>query len=437
MRIPRTFAAPALLILSVVAPADAQTWEDITPASGPSPRWVPSAVFDAQERRMVVFGGEATGGTRLRDVWAFDLDTHTWADLTPASGSVPAPRKTPMSVYDPAGHRMITWSGLGPGNTFYNDAWAFDLTTNTWTALSPSGGPPAIRYGAAGVYDPATGDLVTFAGFTFQGRFEDVWRLDATAETWTDVSAPAASSPLKRCLHSASYDAYNHRLIMYGGQNGGALNDIWAFDLDTQTWTDLTPSVFPVGRWFPAHVYDAANHRSTIFGGDTGAGKSNEVWLFDLWTDEFTLMMPAGTPPSERDGAVAVYDGALDRMVVFGGKDTDVSSEVWALNDLSDTPTSASATPARATLHQNVPNPFNPTTTIDFELAARGHATLRVFNARGQLVHTLVDEVRDAGPHTVVWDGRDAGGTRVSSGVYFCQLDGDGVRASRKMVLLK
>ena len=49
---------------------------------------------------MVIFGGQGQTGP-LNDVWAFDLDTHTWTDLTPTSGSAPAPRFTPASVYDP------------------------------------------------------------------------------------------------------------------------------------------------------------------------------------------------------------------------------------------------------------------------------------------------------------------------------------------------
>lgn len=94
-------------------------------------------------------------------------------------------------------------------------------------------------------------------------------------------------------------------------------------------------------------------------------------------------------------------------------------------------------TPAAARLAQNIPNPFNPSTTIRFSLAARGHATLAVFDAGGRWVRTLLDEDRAAGEHAVQWDGRDAGGKSVASGVYFYRLTSGAVIESKKMVLLK
>jgi hypothetical protein len=333
---------------------------------------------------------------------------------------------------------MITWSGQAQNNGFFNDVWEFDLAANAWSEYSPTGGPPNIRYGAAGVFDPVAGDLVTFAGFTSQGRFDDAWRFNAAGVTWTDASPVVR--PLERCLHSASYDSREHRLIMYGGQNAGARDDIWAFDLSLDTWTELTPATGPAGRWFAAHVYDAANHRSTIFGGNTGTEVKNEVWVFDLWTDKWTQLSPSGTPPSAREGAAAVYDGANDRMIVFGGRaGSTANNEVWALENLSDSPTHAGntiSTPG-VVLEQNTPNPFNPSTNIRYRLGAPGQVTLRVYDIRGRLVRTLVDDARDAGPHSVLWDGRDDGGTRVASGLYFYRLDAGAVVESRKMVLVQ
>jgi hypothetical protein len=416
----------------------AQNWVDITPSSGPAPsaRAYASAVFDPVDRKMVIFAGQAES-TRLNDMWEFDLDANTWTDITPGAGSAPALRRTPVSVYDPAGHRMITWSGQGASNGFFNDVWEFDLTTNAWSEFAPAGGPPNIRYGAAGVFDPVAGDLVTFAGFTNLGRFDDVWRFGAAGVTWTDASP--VTNPLERCLHSASYDSQGHRLIMYGGQNAGARDDIWAFDLTLNTWTELTPVSRPPGRWFAAHIYDAANNRATIFGGNTGSEVKNEVWVFDLWTNAWTELSPTGTPPSAREGAVAIYDGANDRMVVFGGSNGTDFNEVWSLDNLSDTPTHAGYTaPATGTvLGQNSPNPFNPTTTIRYELGAPGNVTLRVYDLRGRVVRTLVDANRASGPHSVVWDGRDDRGIRAASGVYFYRLDTGGSVISKKMVLVE
>ena len=91
----------------------------------------------------------------------------------------------------------------------------------------------------------------------------------------------------------------------------------------------------------------------------------------------------------------------------------------------------------RTALHPNTPNPFNPTTTIAFDLASRTRVTLRVYDVAGRVVRTLVDGVRDAGAHRAVWDGRDDRGARVASGIYLLRLQAGAVSQTRKMVLMK
>ncbi|UCG53419.1 MAG: aryl-sulfate sulfotransferase [Candidatus Latescibacterota bacterium] len=90
-----------------------------------------------------------------------------------------------------------------------------------------------------------------------------------------------------------------------------------------------------------------------------------------------------------------------------------------------------------ARLHDSRPNPFNPQTTIAFDIAAPGRVTLEVFDTSGTLVATLVDDELETGPHEVVWRGRDQSGQPVSSGVYFCRLSAPGSVQSNKIVLIK
>jgi hypothetical protein len=92
----------------------------------------------------------------------------------------------------------------------------------------------------------------------------------------------------------------------------------------------------------------------------------------------------------------------------------------------------------RNQLAQNYPNPFNPSTTITFQIRDRAHVTLRIYNVAGQLVRTLVDETRAPGvSHTVEWEGRNAHGQTVATGVYFYRIATRGFSSTRKMVLLK
>ena len=85
----------------------------------------------------------------------------------------------------------------------------------------------------------------------------------------------------------------------------------------------------------------------------------------------------------------------------------------------------------------NYPNPFNPTTTISYNLEHTGNVKLQVFNVKGQLVRTLVDEVKNAGEHSITWHGEDNNFHSVASGVYFYRLETEAGNHVQRMLLLK
>ncbi len=93
--------------------------------------------------------------------------------------------------------------------------------------------------------------------------------------------------------------------------------------------------------------------------------------------------------------------------------------------------------PVLYSLEQNYPNPFNPATTIRFRIGKREHVRIIVYNILGQTVTTLADGVYPPGDHEVTWDGRDRGGRPVASGIYLYHIDSEGIRQTRKMILLK
>lgn len=88
-------------------------------------------------------------------------------------------------------------------------------------------------------------------------------------------------------------------------------------------------------------------------------------------------------------------------------------------------------------LAQNYPNPFNPNTTITYGLKEQGHVSLKIYDAAGRLVATIVDESRPAGSYTADWTGRGTDGRSVSSGVYFYKLRAGEFEETKKMILLR
>ncbi|MCP4573724.1 MAG: T9SS type A sorting domain-containing protein [bacterium] len=95
--------------------------------------------------------------------------------------------------------------------------------------------------------------------------------------------------------------------------------------------------------------------------------------------------------------------------------------------------------PAResARLDQNHPNPFNPHTTIRFDLPAESFVELTVYSVAGRRIATLVSGLREQGPHSEVWNGREDGGRLVASGTYFYRLSTAGYSETKRMTLVK
>ncbi len=93
--------------------------------------------------------------------------------------------------------------------------------------------------------------------------------------------------------------------------------------------------------------------------------------------------------------------------------------------------------PSAFQLFQNVPNPFNASTVIRFDLQVSGRAKLTIYNILGQNVKTYAEDHLSPGTHSITWDGRDDNGRAVPSGVYLYRLTTDRFSDSRKMTLLK
>ncbi|HUV29930.1 MAG TPA: M6 family metalloprotease domain-containing protein [Acidobacteriota bacterium] len=161
-----------------------------------------------------------------------------------------------------------------------------------------------------------------------------------------------------------------------------------------------------------------------------------------------TLDLVAGRPGNPLNLAVLDLDGphvikaGSVRLLRLEGDYEIVSGLVSDLAHRVLTPSIATAAdgpdlPDTYGLSQNYPNPFNPSTDITFALPVPSRVKLEVFNILGQEVVTLVDEARQAGYHTITWDGASGQGHQVASGVYFYRLVTDEFSQTKKMILLK
>ncbi len=161
--------------------------------------------------------------------------------------------------------------------------------------------------------------------------------------------------------------------------------------------------------------------------------------------------VPEGTPCwsgtfswTQETCDLSAYAGQTIEIRFRFASDGYVTGEGWYIDDIDLTFDAGGTSgleegevPAVFALRQNVPNPFNPVTVISYQLPQAGHVKLDVYNVAGKLVTTLVDEAQQPGLKSVTWDGTDAKGNKVASGVYLYRIEAGDDVAKKMMVLLK
>ena len=186
-------------------------------------------------------------------------------------------------------------------------------------------------------------------------------------------------------------------------------------------------------------TYDPAQLQSV---GVRSAELTQNYLFADHATDDRVRVGFAGAEWQQGSGALA--------EVLFRYRDVD-SKEMGELflsevqlnegnveTQVTSSPTlTASSLPQTFALYANYPNPFNPNTTIRYDLPGEGAVRLSVYNLSGQKIRTLLDGPQVAGVHRVAWDGKDETGIQVASGIYLYRLETEEGSLVRKMMLLK
>lgn len=167
--------------------------------------------------------------------------------------------------------------------------------------------------------------------------------------------------------------------------------------------------------WDECRDADFAHY--VVYGAPTGARDGRETRL--LATDATSL-----------DVAAVVHPCFLVAAVDRHGNESPLA--VWAAVAATGDVTAASPL-----LHPGFPNPFNPSTTLAFELPAAGRARVAVFDLAGRLVRTLVEAPLGAGPHRATWDGRDDAGRVVGAGTYLARLEAGNTASTTRLTLVK
>jgi hypothetical protein len=194
---------------------------------------------------------------------------------------------------------------------------------------------------------------------------------------------------------------------------------------------------------FGVFAYDT---KGWIVAGSPPLGTAHILAPGETWAQSITVLPPSNATASDTDTvivAVTYCDSTGYLPPVFidcENPNPYLGTDYYSADTLVivfPVGTGTEDMPGADYLAQNYPNPFNPTTKISYGIREGSRVSLRIYDVAGRLVRVLVEERRDAGHHTELWDGRDNRGVSVASGVYFYRLVAGDFVSTKKLVLLR
>lgn len=290
--------------------AAGQTWTESS--TGPAgDRNSHSMVWDSANERMLLFGGW-DGNTFFNDLWSYDPTTDTWTEVTP-TGTPPVPRAYAPAVWDSVNEKMVFFGGLDVGFFVLDDVWSYKAATNKWIEMPNSGGPPATDAHAV-AFDPLTTTMFVAGGFQQGTRTRDLWAYSTSSGTWSKKSP----MPMELGFHTAVFDPETRTILVFGGSNEvPTIQDkIFSYDVDSDTWTTLNPATIGP-RHVHAAVWDTFNHGMMVFGGVDGNNDVvSDLWFFDPAEQVWVELAAA---PMARHRTPAAWDPVNGILCVYGG----------------------------------------------------------------------------------------------------------------------
>ncbi len=383
----------------------------------------------------VFVGGFFTlaGGQPASRVARFNLTTNTWHTL--GTGTSNGVNSGVYALAVSGDNVFVGGSFTQAGGLPANRVARYNLTTDTWSSLGTgtnNGVNSTVTTLAVSGDDLFVGGLFTQAG----GQTANyVARYNLTTDTWSSLGT-GSSNGVGPAVNVLAVSGDN---VFVGGgfQQAGGLpaNRVARYNLTTGTWHSLgTGSSDGVS----AVVNALALVGNNVFVGggfdQAGGQTTNRVARFNLTTNTWHTL---GAGTSNGVNATVFALAALGNNVFVGGSFTGAGGQsanyvARYTEPFTSVDEENRSIPTSYRLMQNYPNPFNPSTTIRFEVPRSGFVTLKVYNLLGQEVAVLVNEVKQAGRHEVVWEA-----TGLPSGVYFYRMRAETFDETRRLVFAR
>jgi len=411
------FSLFALIILSMHLFSQTNTW--IYKTNIPTARTFLSGCV-LNDKFYIIGGAPSTSATRKVEM--YDPQNDLWSTLQdlPLSRCYAAVCTFNEKIY-------VFGGATGMWTNSTNSIFVYDMQSNTWSQIAD------MPYSIGGCGIAVVDTLIYLIGGSLNASsppVSTVMTFDPLTENWlqkTDLLSPR--NMLSACV-------VDGKIYAIGGTTENWENvyykKVEMYDPAADTWTPKED--MPTGRWGMAS--SVVNNLVFIIGGRYGTSTSiNEVYnpITNSWILH-TPLQKARTVGGVINNKIYVTGGHQGPPLVMISSLEELTPEITDCDDESYL-----FTPEIFLLEQNYPNPFNPSTKISWQLPVSSWQTLKVYDVLGNEVATLVNGEKEAGYHSIDFNGSD-----LPSGVYFYQLRTDLSSISgqvfidtKKMLLLK
>jgi N-acetylneuraminic acid mutarotase len=390
------------------------------------------------------------------------------------------------TCYDPVDDYIYSLGGYHGDDTYYNWTYQYDPVGDSWASMATM--PSAIDWIDASVAQ-WNRSIYVFGGY--DGSFHNYnYIYDIVGDSWTT----GTNMPATRI--AGGQVIYNDSLVYFlcGHDGGGGTNTVYIYNTYTDSWTTgtnapttsfmmsvamtgdtiwlvmtyngsscnptmytgiidpancenitwATAATLPVPNFNGGGTQNWRNGQGYIYevgGFENSSTITNAAWEYDIAGDTWNALPPYPMTICRNDFLTYRRTGSAAEIYVTGGDNSGGWTETNETWKLAWTVTGAEEEPVKNVLvfglSKPTPNPVSNGATIAYTTADEGPVSLKIYDASGRLVRTLVNRTEHAGTKTVRWNGKDSYGSPVAAGVYFYRLTAQNRTISEKMVVVR